>query len=349
MYKVIRNVITKEHAAILTGVVRANPVREGDECVPDGYSWGNLPVMNILLGLLCDRVSLEAGKTLVPAYSYCRLYKHENKLEKHKDRPSCEWSVTLNLSQDASWPIFMEGTPLTLDVGDMCLYQGCQVEHWREPFKGQEYIQVFLHYVDVNGPYKEYMYDLKDKQQLISYRYTRPDNTNRWWKAPNVFTKQECRKIIDLFNGTTELAKVGNGRTDSDIRKSDIRWIPKTVEFEWIYMRVFQVVGNANETFFNMDISEIREDIQYTEYENGYYNWHVDINKSERKLSASIQLSDPSDYEGGELQFDDNGGVADKEQGTLVVFPSYLRHRVTEVTKGRRCALVTWIAGPPLR
>jgi len=115
------------------------------------------------------------------------------------------------------------------------------------------------------------------------------------------------------------------------------------------------LVGQANKDFFNFELSSLTENLQYTEYDEsvqGHYDWHFDIGEGplncNRKLSISIQLSDPADYEGGQLEFA-MGKVAEKEQGTMVIFPSYLQHRVTPVTKGTRRSLVTWITGQPFR
>tara|TARA_R100001126_G_scaffold30079_1_gene16656 strand:- start:96 stop:509 length:414 start_codon:yes stop_codon:yes gene_type:complete len=117
----------------------------------------------------------ETGLNLVPTYSYARLYKKGDILHRHKDRPSCEISTTINLGGDP-WPIFIdgtgadnviderkniikpnapEGTKVLLEVGDMLVYSGCELEHWREPFEGNVCGQVFLHYNHVNGPFAE--------------------------------------------------------------------------------------------------------------------------------------------------------------------------------------------------
>lgn len=103
------------------------------------------------------------GLELIPTYSFARLYKTGNELQKHKDRPSCEISVTIKLgdTKNFNWPIYINGTPVTLDDGDAVIYKGCEVEHWREKHTVPNYFlgQVFLHYVDKNGPYEKFKYD----------------------------------------------------------------------------------------------------------------------------------------------------------------------------------------------
>jgi hypothetical protein len=124
-----------------------------DPQVPNTYSnYADIAMETLLLGLL-PRMEKESGMKLVPTYSYARIYKKGDVLERHKDRESCEISATLNLGGD-KWPIFLEpsgkinkkGIKVDLNHGDMLMYKGCDLEHWREPFTGEICIQVFLHY-----------------------------------------------------------------------------------------------------------------------------------------------------------------------------------------------------------
>ena len=132
----------------------------------------------------------ETGLQLIPTYSYARLYKKGDILKRHKDRPSCEISTTINLG-GAPWPIFIDGTgsnnvideyknihkpnapkgtKVLLEVGDMLVYSGCELEHWREPFEGDICGQVFLHYNHVNGPFaNKNMFDGRPKLGLPSF------------------------------------------------------------------------------------------------------------------------------------------------------------------------------------
>ena len=123
-----------------------------DEQVPNSYSHYADPVMETLLMKVLPVMKKETGLELVPTYSYARLYKKGDILKRHKDRPSCEISTTLNLGGDP-WSIFMEGVEVLLNTGDMLVYSGCELEHWREPFQGDVCGQVFLHYNHVNGPF----------------------------------------------------------------------------------------------------------------------------------------------------------------------------------------------------
>ena len=89
---------------------------------------------------------------LVPTYSYARAYKKGDILKRHKDRPSCEISTTIHLGGD-QWSIFIEEEEVVLEVGDMLVYSGCELEHWRKPFEGNICGQVFLHYNHLNGKF----------------------------------------------------------------------------------------------------------------------------------------------------------------------------------------------------
>jgi hypothetical protein len=109
------------------------------------------------------------GLTLYPTYSYYRVYRPGAELLIHKDRESCEISTTVTLLFDYKekngeyeWPIFMKDTKCSMNPGDIVIYRGCDLDHWREEFKaphGSYHVQAFLHYVDVNGPYADYKWD----------------------------------------------------------------------------------------------------------------------------------------------------------------------------------------------
>ena len=144
-----------------------------DEQVPNTYSNYADFAMETLMMKVLPVMQKETELQLIPTYSYARIYKNGDILKRHKDRPSCEISTTLNLGGDP-WPIFIDGTgadsviderrnihkpnapkgtEVLLDVGDMLVYSGCDLEHWREPFEGNICGQVFLHYNHVNGPF----------------------------------------------------------------------------------------------------------------------------------------------------------------------------------------------------
>ena len=190
-YQVIKNVISYELANFIYNyfLLKRDAVRFmyennihsedpvlgtwSDEQIPNTYSCYGDFVMETLIMKVLPIMKKETGLDLIPTYTYARAYKKGDCLHRHKDRPSCEISTTVNLGGD-SWPIFIDGTGadnviderknivkpnapagtrVDLDVGDMLIYRGCELEHWREPFEGDSCGQVFLHYNDINGPY----------------------------------------------------------------------------------------------------------------------------------------------------------------------------------------------------
>lgn len=125
------------------------------------------PLMESILLKLKPSIEFVSGKTLIPTYSYYRVYRPGQDLKPHVDRESCEISATVSFGrnyqgQDYSWPMFVEGTPVHLEPGDAIIYKGCEAEHWREAFNAPQFsyhIQGFFHYVDANGPYKDFALD----------------------------------------------------------------------------------------------------------------------------------------------------------------------------------------------
>ena len=192
-YVLIKKFISKEQANYLYtyGIMRANRAatmarskwpnyREeldgtfSDQQVPGTYSCYADTAMEALLLQGLDGMRKITGLNLAPTYSYWRLYKNGDVLKRHKDRPSCEVSTTLCLGynnenlkgkkkhwQLYNWPMWVDktggvgnkGVPIHMEPGDMIVYRGCEIEHWREPFIGQNHAQVFLHYNNVDGPY----------------------------------------------------------------------------------------------------------------------------------------------------------------------------------------------------
>jgi hypothetical protein len=144
-----------------------------DEQIPNTYSIYSDMFMETLMMKVLPIMQQHTDMNLMPCYTYTRIYKKGDKLRRHIDRPSCEISTTLHLGGEP-WPIFLDptgtksvinekkeihkpnapkGIPITLEVGDMLVYSGCDLEHWREPFEGDNCAQVFLHYNNIDGPF----------------------------------------------------------------------------------------------------------------------------------------------------------------------------------------------------
>jgi hypothetical protein len=120
----------------------------------------NDPLMESLTVNKISLMEKESGLKLFPTYSFWRLYTYGAALDPHKDRPSCEISVTVQIDSDGTeWPIYMEDIPLVLKNGDAAIYYGTNVTHSRKEFTGDYHTQAFLHYVDQNGPFSEWKFD----------------------------------------------------------------------------------------------------------------------------------------------------------------------------------------------
>ena len=197
-----------------------------------------------------------------------------------------------------------------------------------------------------------------------------PEETRAYQCAcvyPSVFTPRQCGKIVEqAANFAADPGYVGSApgdaQHDEEIRRSRVSWIPNEDRFAWIHDKLAAVVRRANRVY-DFDLLGFTEDLQFAEYESAgaFYTWHQDGLDGElavRKLSLVVQLSDPDDYEGGDLEFfsleDDEADAGERRaeirtQGTVVVFPAFEHHRVTPLVSGRRQSLVCWVGGPPFR
>ena len=147
-----------------------------DEQVPNTYTHYADIVMETLLEKVRPVMEKETGLKLIPTYSYARLYKKGDVLKRHKDRFSCEISTTMFLGGD-KWDIYLEpsgkegrkGIKIDLKPGDMLIYRGCELEHWREIFQGENCAQVFLHYNEINSKTIENKFDTRPFLGLPSW------------------------------------------------------------------------------------------------------------------------------------------------------------------------------------
>lgn len=178
-------------------------------------------------------------------------------------------------------------------------------------------------------------------------------NWQLWNKA---LSKERCEEICEQCYrvGDFQQATVfndGEYQQNSTVRQTRLTWI----EDKELKELAMNYLLQANRNAFGLDVDFLPE-LQFGEYNEGsFYNWHHDINWenttfSDRKLSIVIQLSDPTTYEGGDFEFlEIEQPEGFKDQGSILVFPSYNVHRVTEVTKGTRNSIVSWMEGPRWR
>lgn len=177
------------------------------------------------------------------------------------------------------------------------------------------------------------------------------------WK--DLFTPKEL-DVIEAYGDSlmpmrAELA--GRGVAAEHQRITRVAWMTLNPDTQWLHARLEEAILHLNAEFYSFDLYGISEALQYTVYdgaEGGHYDWHVDLGGNDvepRKISMSLQLSDPAAYTGCDLVLEAGNGTcfADRARGTLIAFPSYVLHRVMPIQSGIRKSLVIWVAGPVFR
>ena len=146
--------------------VHNDPSLTGDPQAPNSHCIYGDTAFDVLMAMVTPDISKIVGKKLIPQYSYARIYKKGSILEKHSDRPECEYSVTLSLGGEfkENWPIWIKDYDdnkhaVGLDQGDILVYHGTELEHWRDKFEGETQFQVFFHYVDAEGEFNDRVFD----------------------------------------------------------------------------------------------------------------------------------------------------------------------------------------------
>lgn len=183
------------------------------------------------------------------------------------------------------------------------------------------------------------------------------DNSAYW---EGFLTDEEINYLTNVNNWSNITpAQIGSGVTNQNIRSTKISWLELSHENKDIWNKLAKVVAEVNSRYFHFDLTGFYEPIQlgiYTAEDKGHYDWHVDMfigNKSvPRKLSMVLMLSDPSEFEGGELLLksdSDKYTSLSMAKGRAWFFPSYMLHKVTPVTKGTRKTLVLWVGGPQFK
>lgn len=175
-----------------------------------------------------------------------------------------------------------------------------------------------------------------------------------WTIIPNAFSRHECERLCAAFHELD--ARDGGlvaGRFDQKVRQSALVWLPEGDAFDWVAQRVTRLAADANRETFRYALDGFEEQLQLASYGPGhYYNWHIDRGRGavagRRKLTLSVQLTDPEKYVGGALELNADGHPfqVPVDQGAMVAFPAHTLHRVAPVVSGNRLSLVTWVHGP---
>ena len=366
----------KSYCDFLLDYCENNPVAKRTEkhdlLSPDQRFISRHPVFEMLLEKLTPKVSEITGKTLLPTYSYGRSYKPGAFLGVHSDRDVCEYSMTLCLGRDGTpWPIYMakdasnrgSAPGFDLDTGEALIYKGIDMLHWREEFEGEWQAQIFLHWVDADGPYADRKYE--DRPHLAHYNQMNAKLSDFVVVLPNALTEDYCDVIVDEFKDHESftwgnLIYKGDVKVDTSHRK--VRELLITAKEVWdgdefkqgILDNILQTYVNCID-FYNFTLSskhissvpvepEKNEGIKLLHYKEGYmFNEHFDGGALlDRMLTCSINLS--KGYKGARFKFFNGTYDVKLGKGDAIIFPSSFLwpHQVTELTEGERYSLITW-------
>ncbi len=364
-YVHLKDFLIKENCDQLTAelkrLVNENKTIKDDQC-PKSHAIHGTLTFDKLLEDLTPHFESASGLKLYPTYSYARLYtEHGEELKNHRDRPACEISATITLGFEGDvWSIYMgdnedkiNGTKIDMAIGDAVMYRGCDKWHWREPYiEGKWQAQVFLHYVDQNGPHAEWKYDKRESLGLS--KTIENQNFEDCYKFDNAISKGFCKKLIEEYakpEVEKELPFIGEGR---DLEKNinlNIRNVQR------LQLPLFAGIGatltaiglQVNHQIWKYHITHSNQS-EFLMYDiNGKYETHVDTfhqrSSETRKLTVLAFLND--DFEGGKFYIQNSNERFYPQQtpGTVIVFPSFMPHGVEPVTKGIRYSIVTWMVG----
>lgn len=181
------------------------------------------------------------------------------------------------------------------------------------------------------------------------------DRVENFAWSKGTFSNEELDAIINIGKSIEIEKATTYGGNDPKIRNSYVNFIfPNEVTY-WVFEKLTNTINAINSQFFGFDLFSMEQGLQFTRYEapGEHYDWHIDrgMQSGIRKLSLSLQLTDPKEYRGGDLEmwFGGKPIKASKERGMITFFPSYAMHRVKPVTKGTRYSLVAWVSGPPFK
>ena len=361
---------------------------EGDDQIPTSSSDYNCISF---LELLCEKtpeISEILEETVLPTYTYARVYKNGSVLEKHSDRDSCEISLTLHLGGDRPWLIWIktpegEDRSVELNPGDAMMYRGTIAEHWRDEYVGEEYVQVFLHYVRSRGECAYTYFDTENhkgehgnhnKNMTIDKTLEVEANKNTIKRSPilikstskledfvqvfdNVLSQENCNLILDEYRNSSEWLDTRTG--DGEISKNTRNCMEIGISHNPVLEQNFDVRKNIDNIVFesvrkvidnyNSLVPTFKIDIDtgynLLRYREGeFYIQHTDsFTQQQRSLSCSLQLNE--DYEGGEFALFDREMMIRTKPGSAIVFPSNFMypHEIMPVIKGTRYSIITWL------
>ena len=331
--------------------------------------------------LLCEKnvqVSQLVGETVLPTYTYARIYEKGAVLTPHVDKEECEISLTVNLECDVPWSIWIQ-TPkgekreVELNPGDAMIYFGMTTPHWREEFNGNICTQVFMHYVRSRGQYATFYFNKERKvvndpikpkiepaNVIIDDSFNEPKSKNSLDEYirvyDNILTEEECNKILAEYKDCSDWyqAKVGDGVEKNHVRNCEIVHISTNDIVNKNYDRrkeidniVFSKAGAAAQKYIEeFPMCTITTDSGYDllrYHAGGFYTIHTDnYAKSPRTVAMSLMLTD--DYTGGEFAFFNREHIIKPSKGSAVIFPANFMypHEIMPVLDNTRYSIITW-------
>jgi Rps23 Pro-64 3,4-dihydroxylase Tpa1-like proline 4-hydroxylase len=364
-YLVIPNFISKEKSKNLSveflKYCKENNLT-GDPQAPNSYSYCNYIQF---LELLCEKtpeVSSIIGETVLPTYTYSRVYKKGSELTKHTDRDACEISLTLHLDGDSTWPIWIE-TPsgeqrcVELNPGDAMIYLGRTAPHWREVYEGEYYTQVFLHYVRSRGDCSYTYFDKTQqkpeitevKKQSIPEPVIDNDTTSKKSvglsksRQPledfiitldSIVPDELCDRILEEYHNCSfwTPSRTGDGNVSDQIRNCDTINISEDI----VIQKNFDIRKKIDEDMFesaSKALSEYRKsfpslcadiDTGYglLRYKEGQFYVQHTDSFKTQQRALSCSFLLNDDYEGGEFAFFDKEIIIRGSKGSAIIFPS---------------------------
>ena len=363
-YVHLKNFLDKTNCAELTKelkrLVSENKTVKDEQC-PLSEAVHGSSIFDRLLEDLTPHFEQASGLKLFPTYSYARLYNSQGEeLKVHRDRPACEISATLTLDFEGDvWPIFMgnnedksNAAEIKMEIGDAVMYRGCDIYHWRESYKeGKWQAQVFLHYVDQDGPHAEWKYDKRESLGLSKTTQNEIRQFDDCYKVDNAISEGFCKKLIEEY-AKPEVEKlppeIGNiaGNVNLDIRNVQRLQLPL---YAGVGATLTAIGLSVNHQVWQYNITHSNQS-EFLMYDiNGKYETHVDTfharSNETRKLTVLAFLND--DFEGGKFYIQNSHEKLYPPQtpGTVLVFPSFMPHGVEPVIKGIRYSIVTWMVG----
>lgn len=344
----------QEYVEEFKKLIDQGEAKKDDQC-PLSFSLGHTNIFDSLLEQLTPNMEAATGKKLYPTYAYARWYAPNDELKIHRDRPACEISATITLGfQGNGWPIYMgydenkqNCRQLNMNVGDAVIYQGEKLYHWREKYtEGQWQAQVFIHYVDANGPNAEWKYDKREK---LAHHENIESSPFKILKQ--AFSKQALEKIIK--DCETNIDKSSDALLQGDVLNKKVR-DSKRIQLDVNKGVSTSLIGiglNCNRQFWNFNVTH-GDQSEFLKYDkDGHFVSHVDsflekYSIETRKLTILVPLND--DYEGGKFYFiyGQEKTYPELKPGDVLIFPSFLVHGVEPIKSGIRRSIVTWLVGP---